>query len=63
MVSNEFPLVSKVTNIDDEKFLLKYAILSNIRNIAGLDLRDRTQKKLSVGFWSGQSSLKSNEEV
>lgn len=50
MVSNEFPLVSKVTNIDDEKFLLKYAILSNIRNIAGLDLRDRTQKKLSVGF-------------
>lgn len=38
MVSNEFPFVSKVINVHDETFLVKYEILSNIKNIVGLDL-------------------------
>lgn len=56
MVSNEFPFISKVTNVLGEKFFLKYAMLSNIKNIVGLDLIDSTEKKLSARL--GQSNLK-----
>lgn len=45
----------QVTNVHGEKFFLKYAMLSNIKNIIGFDLIDSTEKKLSVGL--GQSNL------
>lgn len=47
MVSNEFLFVSKVIIVHDEKLLFKYAILQNMKNIAGFY---RLLMKLSVGF-------------
>lgn len=38
MVRNVFPFVPKVLNVQDKHFLFKYAIPSNVKNIAGLDL-------------------------
>lgn len=62
MVSNEFPFVSKVINVQDEQFLFKYAILSNIKNIAGPN-HVAQRKGSQLGFWLSQRNLQRNELV